>query len=79
MTTAPNPEADAIKQEIDRTREQLRGTVDALAVELSPRTQAHRATEQTKRVVASRPGLAVAAAVAAVVLVVGVPLWRRVR
>ncbi|MDQ3103847.1 MAG: DUF3618 domain-containing protein [Actinomycetota bacterium] len=79
MTTTPNPEADSIKREIDRTREQLRGTVDALAVELSPRTQALRATEQTKQMVASRPGLAVAAGVAGVVLVVGVPMWRRAR
>ena len=79
MTTTPNPEADSIKREIDRTREQLRGTVDALAVELSPRTQALRATEQTEQMVASRPGLAVAAAVAGVVLVVGVPMWRRAR
>ena len=79
MTAAANPEADAITREIDRTRAQLRDTVDALVVRVSPRIQAQRATAQTLRAVSSRPTLSATAAVGVVTLVVGVPIWRRSR
>lgn len=77
--STPNPEADTLRGEINRTREELQVTVDALATELSPRIQAQRAAGRTKQAVAQRPAIASAVGVAAVAVLVAVPLWRRSR
>lgn len=79
VPTAPNPDADAIEQQIARTQLQLRGTLDALAVELSPRTQVRRATERARQLVSSRPALSAGVATAVAAVGVGVPMWRRSR
>jgi hypothetical protein len=77
---AARPERQALLDDIERTREQMGQTVEALAAKADVRTQVRRkaaevtgaARQQVRRAVAAgqrRPGLAVAAAGAAAALV----------
>ena len=78
-TTSSDP--DAIREDIERTREELAETVDALHAKLDVKTQAKervarvkdRATTDTGR---PRPEV-VAGVVGAVLLIAGLVWWRR--
>lgn len=79
--STPDSSPDAIREDIERTRNELAGTVDALQAKLDVKSQAkarvararERATTDSGR---PRPEL-VAGVVGAVLLVVGLVLWRK--
>lgn len=71
---------DVLIQEIERTRENLARTIDALTERVSPANVARRALTRVREQV-SRPEVRLAGGVAAVatVAVVAYTLWRRRR
>jgi hypothetical protein len=78
-TTSNDP--DAIRDDIERTRAELAGTVDALQAKLDVKAQAKARVARAKDRATTaggkpRPEL-VAGAVGAVLLVVGLVWWRR--
>ena len=71
---------DALVKEIERTRENLARTIDALTERVSPANVARRAAGRMREQLASPEGRLVSgAAVAAVAMGVAVYLWRRRR
>ena len=78
-----NAELDAIKAEIETTREQLGRTVDELSARLDvparARERALRAKDTAVETYRESPPLTIAAALALVGLVVGVVILRRKR
>lgn len=82
VTTAPQTPAE-IEADIERTRERLAGTVDAIADRVKPANVAKRGADSLKgQFVDAQGGLRVArvAALAAVVAgVTGLVIWRRTR
>ena len=71
-----------IEAEIERTRQRLAGTVDAIADRVKPANVARRGAESAKAQVVDERGqvrTARAAGIAAAVAVLGVLLWRRRR
>jgi hypothetical protein len=78
-TSDTNP--DAIRAEIERTRDQLAGTVDALQAKLDVKSQARARVARAKDRATTddgkpRPEL-VAGVAGAVLLVVGLARWRK--
>jgi hypothetical protein len=78
-TTSDDP--DAIREDIERTRNELAGTVDALQAKLDVKAQAKARLARAKDQATTdsgkpRPEL-VAGAVGAVLLVAGLVWWRR--
>jgi hypothetical protein len=68
---------DNLVADIDRTREELARTIDAIADRVSPKKNAHRAAEQLRqRVSQIDPVLAGAAAAAVAVSVTALIMWR---
>ena len=78
--TASN-DPDAIREDIERTREELAETVDALHAKLDVKTQAKERVARVKEQVTTDTGKprpeVVAAVVAAVLLVAGLVWWRK--
>jgi hypothetical protein len=78
-TTSNDP--DAIRQDIERTREELAETVDALHAKLDVRTQARERVARMKEQATTETGRprpeVVAAVVGAVLLVAGLVWWRK--
>jgi hypothetical protein len=78
-TTSDDP--DAIREDIERTREELAETVDALHAKLDVKTQAKARVARVKEQVTTDTGKprpeVVAGVVAAVLLVVGLVWWRK--
>jgi cobalamin biosynthesis Mg chelatase CobN len=78
-TTSNDP--DAIRQDIERTREELAETVDALHAKLDVKTQARERVARMKEQATTETGKprpeVVAAVVAAVLLVAGLVWWRK--
>ena len=71
---------DALVREIERTRENLAQTIDALTDRVSPANMARRAAGRVREQLASPEGKLIGgAAAAAVALGVAVYLWRRRR
>lgn len=71
---------DALMKEIERTRENLAQTIDALTDRVSPGNVARRARDRVREQLASPEGrLAGGVAVAVVALGVAVYVWRRRR
>jgi hypothetical protein len=79
----PDRSPAEIEAEIERTRQRLAGTVDAIADRVKPANVAHRAIEAAQAQVVDEEGHLrverVAALGVAVAGVVGVALWRRSR
>jgi hypothetical protein len=82
-TTQPVTSNDpgAIREDIERTREELAETVDALHAKLDVKTQAKARVARVKEQVTTDTGKprpeVVAGVVAAVLLVVGLVWWRK--
>ena len=80
-TTSRDP--DAIKAEIDATREQLARTVDELSARLDVRAnakeRAYRARDTVVETYRESPPLVGGAAIALAAVVVGLVIWRRKR
>ena len=78
-TTSNDP--DAIRQDIERTREELAETVDALHAKLDVKTQARERVARMKEQATTETGRprpeVVAAVVGAVLLVAGLVWWRK--
>lgn len=71
---------DALVKEIERTRENLAQTIDALTERVSPGNVARRALDRARERLASPEGLLIGgAAAAAVAAGIVVYLWRRRR
>jgi ElaB/YqjD/DUF883 family membrane-anchored ribosome-binding protein len=90
--TEPGPDAgvEDIEADIEATRQELGETVEALSAKLDVKQQARNKVDETKQRVAEKAHTAqlavtdnpqksvpVAAAIAAVVVVIGVIVWRR--
>jgi MYXO-CTERM domain-containing protein len=81
--TAPSTSNDpeAIRADIERTRENLAGTVDALHAKLDVKTRAKDKVVQVKNSATTTDGKprpeVIAVAVAALVVVAGLVWWRR--
>ena len=82
-TTTPTSsnDPDAIREEIERTREELAGTVDALHAKLDVKSQAKARVARVKDRATTDSGKprpeVVAGVVGAVLLVAGLVRWRR--
>ena len=78
--TSPN-DPDAIRADIERTREDLAETVDALHAKLDVKTRAKNKVAQVKDSATNDAGKprpeVIAATVAALLLVAGLVWWRR--
>ena len=78
-TTSNDP--DAIREEIERTREELAGTVDALHAKLDVKSQAKARIARAKDQATTDSGKprpeVIAGVVGAVLLVAGLIRWRR--
>ena len=78
-TTSKDP--DAIREDIERTREELAETVDALHAKLDVKTQAKARVARVKEQVTTDTGElrpeVVAGVVAAILLVAGLVWWRK--
>lgn len=74
---------EEIERAIERTRDQLAGTIDALADRVSPKNVARRNADRARAAVSGDDGslsaVRVGALVGGAVLLVSVVVWRRLR